>query len=579
MIETVHQISLKIKYKIMHTTRIFPAITCLLALSLAGCIPQNVRDDSTAAASNTPAATATATQPAAPQNSDATSSADTNTASDTPATASDSGQNANSANAPDDAFAIKIDTDRSLWSHLRAGFSLESGLDHKRTQTQLDWYSSHQEYLERVIDRAEPFLHYILTEAQKRKLPTEMVLLPIVESAFQPFAYSHGRAAGLWQFIPSTGKIYGLKQNWWYDGRRDIHASTQAALDYLQNLGEQFNGNWLQALAAYNAGAGNVLRAIRENKRHGRPTDFWHLHLPRETEAYVPKLLALKEIITHPGLYDVSLRCVPFAPGFKVVDVGSQIDLALAAKLAGIDTDTLYMYNPAFNRWATPPDGPYKLILPTEAAITFQDNLKVFPDDKRITWRRHKIRPGETLSVIAVKYRTTTRQLRKVNKLRNNMIRAGHYLIIPVASRGRSAYSLTASMRRQTTQNITRGQRKIAHVVKSGESFWEIARDYHVDMHKLAKWNGMATRDPLRNGQKLVIWKKTSTSAASPHTLNNSASMRTISYTVRNGDSLSRIADRYRVSVNDLERWNNIEGRYLQPGQKLKLLIDVRNQG
>jgi len=567
----VHQTQLKIKRHILDATRIFPVLTCLLALSLAGCIPQNVRDDSTTATSDTPA-----TDAVVPQNNDA-SSAD-NKAADASAKASDSTQNADSLDTSDDEFAIKIDTDRSLWSHLRAGFSLETGLEHKRTQTQLDWYSSHQEYLERVIDRAEPFLHYILTEAQKRNLPTEMVLLPIVESAFQPFAYSHGRAAGLWQFIPSTGKIYGLKQNWWYDGRRDIHASTQAALDYLQNLGERFNGDWLQALAAYNAGAGNVQRAIRENKKRGKPTDFWHLNLPRETEAYVPKLLALKEIITHPGLYDISLRCVPFAPGFKVVDVGSQIDLALAAKLAGIDTDTLYMYNPAFNRWATPPDGPYKLILPTEAAITFEDNLKVLPDNQRITWRRHKVLPGETLSVIAVKYRTTTRQLRRVNKLRNNMIRAGHYLIIPVASRGRSAYSLTASMRRQTTQNIARGQKKIAHVVKSGESFWEIARDYHVDMHKLAKWNGMAVRDPLHDGQKLVVWKNTSASAA-PHSLSSSASLRTISYTVRNGDSLSRIADRYRVSVDDLERWNNIEGKYLQPGQKLKLLIDVRNQG
>lgn len=536
---------------------------------LAGCLPQGVRDDS---ADNT-AVAAPAPQPTAAQSNGAATTDDTAEAPD------QATSNAGIEDVGPDEFAIDIDTDRSLWSHLRAGFSLEDGLEHKRTQSQLEWYSSHQAYIERVIDRAEPFLHYILTEAQKRKIPTEMVLLPIVESAFQPFAYSHGRAAGLWQFIPSTGKIYGLKQNWWYDGRRDIHASTQAALDYLQNLGEQFNGDWLQALAAYNAGAGNVRRAIRENEKHGKPTDFWHLHLPRETEAYVPKLLALKEIITHPGLYDISLRCVPFAPGFRVVDTGSQIDLGLAAKLAGIDIDTLYMYNPAFNRWATPPDGPYKLILPTEAAITFEDNLKVLPDDQRVTWRRHKINPGETLSVIAVKYRTTTRQLRRVNKLRNNSIRAGHYLIIPVASRGRSAYSLSASERKLTTQSIPRGQKKISHVVKSGESFWEIARDFDVDMHKLAKWNGMAVRDPLRDGQKLVIWKKGHVSAGSPLTLSSTASMRTISYTVRNGDSLSRIADHFRVSIDDLQRWNNIEGKYLQPGQKLKLLIDVRNQG
>ena len=477
-----------------------------------------------------------------------------------------------------DEFAIGEIDDHSLWNHLRMGFVLDSGMDQQRTQNELEWYSSHQDYLGRVMDRAEPFLYYILLEAEKRKLPGELVLLPIVESAFQPFAYSHGRAAGLWQFIPSTGKMYGLKQDWWYDGRRDIHASTQAALDYLENLGKEFNGNWLHALAAYNAGSGNVRRAIRENERKGKPTDFWHLPLPRETQAYVPKLLALKEIITRPELYEVSLHCIPYAPGFRVVDAGSQIDLALVAELADIDTETLYMYNPAFNRWTTPPDGPHQLILPAEAAITFEANLVALPDDQRLTWKRHLIRNGETLSEIAVKYHTTAAQLRKVNKIRGNNIRAGKHLLIPIASRERSAYSLSASQRLQNTQNTSRGDNKLTHTVKPGESFWEISRAYNVNMHALAKWNGMAVRDPLRDGQELVIWKKAA--ATVPMSLPaNGATMRNISYTVKNGDSLSRIADRFRVSIDDLERWNQLSGKYLQPGQKLKLLIDVRNQG
>lgn len=479
-----------------------------------------------------------------------------------------------------DEFAIGEIDDHSLWNHLRAGFALESGLDKERTQTQLDWYSSHLDYLDRVMTRAEPFLHYILIEAEKRNLPTELALLPIVESAFQPFAYSHGRAAGLWQFIPSTGRHYGLQQNWWYDGRRDIHASTLAALDYLENLGKQFDGDWLKALAAYNAGAGNVRRAVRKNKERGRPTDYWHLRLPAETQAYVPKLLALKELITNPAIYDLSLHCIPYAPGFRVVDAGSQIDLALAAKLANIDTETLYMYNPAFNRWATPPDGPHLLILPAEAAYTFEQNIKDFPDDQRLSWKRHKIRSGETLSDIAVKYNTTVRQLRKANKIRGNNIRAGHYMMIPIASRARTAYSLTASQRKLATQNTSRTGNKITHIVQPGESFWEISRNYNVNMRQLAKWNAMAVRDPLKNGQKLVIWSNAAAPAPTrPRSLPaNGATMRTISYTVRRGDSLARIADRYHVSIADLHRWNSITGKYLQPGQKIKVLIDVRNQ-
>ena len=359
-----------------------------------------------------------------------------------------------------DEFAIGPLEDQTLWGHIRDGFVIEDGLEHQRTRSELEWYRSHKEYLDRVMTRAEPFLHYILTEAEKRQLPTELVLLPIVESAFQPFAYSHGRAAGLWQFIPSTGRMYGLKQNWWYDGRRDIHASTQAALNYLEALGKEFKGDWLHALAAYNAGSGNVRRAIRKNKKRNKPIDYWNLDLPKETRAYVPKLLALKEIVTNPREHEVTLHCIPYAPGFIEVDTGSQIDLALAAELADIDIETLYMYNPAFNRWSTPPEGPHRLILPAEAASLFEENLEALPEEERLSWKRHKIADGETLSEIAVKYNTTVAHLRKVNKIRGNNIRAGKHLLIPVASRDRDVYSLTAGQRKQATQNTSRGQTK-----------------------------------------------------------------------------------------------------------------------
>ncbi|MDQ1362158.1 MAG: rane-bound lytic murein transglycosylase, partial [Pseudomonadota bacterium] len=199
----------------------------------------------------------------------------------------------------------------NAWDRLRAGMQMDDAPDHPRLLAELDWYVSHADYLARVIDRAEPFMHYILNELEARNMPAELALLPIVESAFQPFAYSHGRAAGIWQFIPSTGKLYGLKQNWWYDGRRDVYASTKSALKYLDSLDRDFKGDWSHALAAYNAGSGNVRRAIARNKMKHKPTDFWNLDLPAETRAYVPKLLALKRIISNPESYGISLRCVP----------------------------------------------------------------------------------------------------------------------------------------------------------------------------------------------------------------------------------------------------------------------------
>ena len=476
--------------------------------------------------------------------------------------------------AESDPFELQDYPTYSIWPRIRAGFQIDTHLEHPRVQRQLDWYSRHPDYLYRTMTRAEPFIHYILDEAEKRGLPTELVLLPIVESAYQPFAYSHGRAAGIWQFIPSTGRLYGLEQNWWYDGRRDIYASTQAALQYLQNLSKLFDGDWTLALAAYNSGSGTVQRAIRKNKKKGKPTDFWHLDLPKETRAYVPKLMALKELVESPELYEIGLRCIPDAPGFVSVDTEAQIDLALAAELAELDLETLYSYNPAFNRWATSPDGPHRLLLPFDNAEVFKANLAVYPDDQRVQWKRHKIKNGETLSHIAVKYGTTVRELRKVNSIKGNNIRAGKHLLIPVASRDQASYTLSSTQRLKALQSANKKNKtRINHIVQNGESFWTISRKYKVNMHRLAKWNGMAVRDPLRKGQKLVVWTNNTGGKTKP-----SRNIQKISYTVRNGDSLSRIANRYSVSIDDLHRWNSIKGKYIQPGQRLKLYVDITEQ-
>ncbi len=466
----------------------------------------------------------------------------------------------------------------TVWQHIQAGFQLPSHLEQKKLRSELAWYAKHNAYIERVMLRSEPFLHYILSEAKKRGIPTELVLLPIVESAFLPFAYSHGRAAGIWQFIPSTGRLYGLKQNWWYDGRRDIYASTQAALKYLSNLNKLFDGDWLLALAAYNSGPGTVRRAIKRNKKLNRPTDFWNLKLPKETRSYVPKLLALKELFTNPEKYDLSLRCIPYVPGFKRVNLDSQIDLALAAELAGIELETLYNYNPGYNRWATPPEGPHQLILPVDAAEILSANLEHLEKKDRIRWQRHRIKTGETLSQIAVKYDTTIRHLRKVNRIRGNNIRAGKHLLIPVASRKRSVYTLSAGQRLSAIKNTRKGKNRIQHIVKQGESFWRLSQIYNVDMRKLAKWNGMAVRDPLRQGQKIIIWKNKATTLGAFNQSRPSARIQPLNHTVRNGDSLSRIANRYSVSVKDLQRWNKIKNKLLQPGQRIKVYVDITEQ-
>jgi len=469
--------------------------------------------------------------------------------------------------------------ENNLWDRIRQGFSLEDS-EEKRTVAEREWYANHQAYLDRTIERAQPYLHLIVEEAERLNVPSELVLLPIVESAFQPFAYSHGRAAGIWQFIPSTGRLYGLKQNWWYDGRRDIDASTRAALKYLSNLSKSFDNDWLLALAAYNSGQGTVRNAIKHNLRRGKGTDFWSLNLPRETRAYVPKLLALRAIINDPEQYGVRLKPIADKPYLTKVDTNTQIDLALAADLAGISLEELYRLNPAFNRWATAPTGPHNLLVPIDRAEDFNHKLAELPESERIKWARHKVKSGENLGLIANKYHTTVNMLRQVNKIHGHMIRAGSSLIIPVATKKMNNYTLSAMQRRHAIQNTPKHGNKLHYRVRKGDSLWNIARHYGVSVNTLAKWNGIAPRDVLREGQRLVIWVSYGkTESPTSIQLATSATTQRINYIVRNGDSLARISQRFKVKISELRRWNALpENRYLQPGQRLKLYVDVTRQ-
>jgi membrane-bound lytic murein transglycosylase D len=463
---------------------------------------------------------------------------------------------------------------------LRQGFELDYE-DNQRTEAERKWFVRHPEYLNRVFTRAQRYMPYIVAELERRGLPLELALLPIVESAYDPFAYSHGRAAGLWQMIPGTARRFGVKQNWWYDGRRDIVDSTRAALDYLEYLEDINDGNWLNAIASYNSGEGNVLRSVRKNRKAGKPIDFWYLRLPKETSMYVPKLLALVEIVADPARYGVTLPEVPNEQQFVVHDIDSQLDLALAAELAGVDIDTIYAYNPGYNRWSTDPAGPHQLVMPVDVAGAFMAALDEVPVRERVRWQRHKVRSGEAISQIAQQYGTTVSALRAANNLRGNTIRAGHYLMIPVATKPLSAYSQSADARLARTQNRQRAGNKIEHVVRSGESFWTISRRYGVTHRALAKWNGMAPGDPLSIGKKLVVWTDRSNVVDSPATspVQTANTQRKLRYTVRKGDSLYLIARRFRVGIDQIARWNGIDrDKILRPGQKLNLYVDVTAQ-
>jgi membrane-bound lytic murein transglycosylase D len=355
--------------------------------------------------------------------------------------------------------------------------------------------------------------------------------------------------------------------------------STRAALDYLEYLYKLNDGDWLNAIASYNSGEGNVLRSVKRNRKAGKPEDFWNLRLPRETSMYVPKLLALVDIVRNPERYNLTLPAVLDEPQFVVADIGSQLDLALAAELAGVDVDTVYTFNPGYNRWSTDPAGPHRLVLPVDVAEDFEMALAEVPEKERVRWLRHKVKNGEAISQIAVKYNTTVSEIRSANNLRGNTIRAGHYLLIPVASKPLSAYSKSADARLAKTQNRKRAGNKVEHVVRNGESFWTISRQYGITHRQLAAWNGMAPGDTLPVGRKLVIWTDKSAGPRTSPTAALGNTTRKLRYTVRRGDSLYLIANRFRVSINDIARWNNLDrNKILRPGQKLTMFVDVTRQ-
>jgi membrane-bound lytic murein transglycosylase D len=456
-----------------------------------------------------------------------------------------------------------------VFDRIRAGFKLED-IESRQIDVQLAFFANNPQYLERVFGRAIPYLHHIVQEIERRGMPLELALLPVVESAFEPYARSWATANGLWQFMPGTGERFGLKQDWWYDGRRDVLESTRAALDYLQYMHDEFFDDWLLAIAAYNCGEFRVQREVKKNRALGKPVDFFSLSLPSETRAYVPKLMAMRRLVANPEDYGIAFSPIPNEPYFAKVETGGQLDLTLAAELAGITLDEVYELNPGFHRWATDPAGPHFLLLPRETADAFKSNLELLSQDERVRVSLHKVKSGESVASIAKKYKTQAIVVRDMNSLENGApLVVGSELRVPTAVVNLPAKVMLAAARVDGHGGRT-GRRPGVHVVRSGDSLWRIAKRNRMDVATLARLNGMGPGDTLRAGQKLVLNTRASTSKKSAST----GSARQVSYKVRSGDTLSRIAKVFGVTVSDLVSWNGISKHStLRPGQKLTVNV------
>jgi membrane-bound lytic murein transglycosylase D len=445
----------------------------------------------------------------------------------------------------------------TIWERMVDQFALESCEAHPSAIAWAEWYAARPDYMNRIFKRAEP----------KRNMPGEFVLLPVVESAFDPFAFSSGRAVGTWQFIAATGKRYGLQQNWWYDGRRDVYSATQAALQYLQDMSIMFDGDWLHAMAGYNSGEGRVGRAIKKQRAKGQPEDYWNLKLPRETRGYVPKLLGLQCLFNNPEKYGLELPPIANAPVVKLVDMGTQADLIITAQMAEMSVEDLFRLNAGFNRWATAPEGPYHLVMPLANAATIESKLERLEPAALMRWDQITVKNGDTLGKLAQEYHVPLSVLRTANEGSGDLIRIGQKLRLPREGSDRidPLYASTASELQSLQARLVAPSRR-SHRIRPGESLSVIANRYGVSVNNLQRWNKISNPHSIRAGQTLAIFQQ----QVAPKSTASSQTR----YTVQHGDTLWGIARKYRVKMNDLMRWNNLSSAsVLQPGQRLNVML------
>lgn len=509
--------------------------------------------------------------------------------------------NANSAN--NDATEVVTISSDDLWQRIKNGYAMPESTS-KLTANHENWYSSRPDYIKRMVERSQRYLFHIVEEVEKRGMPTEIALLPMIESAYNPQANSTSNASGIWQFIPSTGKHFGLKQNWWVDNRRNITFATEAALTYLQKLHAMF-GAWDLALAAYNAGEGTVGRAIEKNRKLGLPTDYESLNLPPETRNYVPKLQAVKNIMTNPENYGIDIQTIANTPYFAKVNAPAQIDSRLAARLAEISDDEFLALNPSYKRpVVTSSNENHDLLLPILSAQTFRTNLANY-DKPLVSWQTYHAKRGERMEAIANKFGINVTKLRNVNNLpTQNKIKSAATILVPngkqtdfkskevatdlntdesttftqghvLTSQQNAANIDMVSLQNMVADSSKAGENElvvsnnVTHKVKKGEVMQSIAKRYGVSVKQIMVANSLKT-NRLKAGQLLNINTDANSKTTKSASYKNATKKQI--YIVKRGDTLHSIAEKFDVAITDIKRWNKKVSQHIQPGNKLTIM-------
>ena len=451
---------------------------------------------------------------------------------------------------PKPVIAKKLDTTyESIWERIAVNSTIQNQPLDEETLKYLNSYLSNPEQLNKLLVKGEYFIFFVLEQLEKYDLPPELALLPYIESNYDPFSISASGAMGLWQFMPATARIYGLEDTWWYEQRHDPLISTRAAVRYLAYLHNRFGKDLTYTLSAYNGGPTLLEKQIKLNRRMNKDVGYKSLKLPRQTKSYVPKFKAIAELIINSKKYDIQLPKFPNRSVLGQITLDGQIEIFAFSEFSNLKPEFIYKLNAGYTKWASPPGKTTTFNIPIEFVEPLNNKKDGFTQANQINWVTHKVSKGDSLWKIADQYDTEVSVLKKVNYLQSNLLNLNQQLLIPLSN--------------SKNQTFIPYQ---AHIISEGDTLWGLGIKYGISPTEIAKNNGLKINAGLRIGKQLNIGNKNIY-----RTINSKK--RTILYSVKQGDSLYRIADIFNIQIKDIIELNSISENEIKPGQVLKIII------
>ena len=439
---------------------------------------------------------------------------------------------------------------KNVWQYIIANSSnYEDVIINEQTLIFMNTHIKDVDKFSDYLNKSYYFIYYVIQEFEAANLPVELALIPFIESNYDPFSISPSGAVGLWQFMPKTGKLYNLEKSWWNEDRHDPFRSTHAAIGYFKYLFERFDNDIYLALAAYNAGPTYLDRQIRKNKRRGLDTDFWSLNLSNQVTQYVPKYVALRELVFNAEKYGLTLPEIPTESVVEKIEIPGQVEILVLSEYLDIKPELLYKLNAGYTKWASAPKDKSTFYIPIEKSILLSNSDSPFENVNQINWISHVVTQGDSLWKLATKYDTEVNIIKEINYIENDLLSINDTLLIPLS--------------KTKTNNFIPFE---MHIVSEGDSLWSISRKYNIDLIDLTRMNSLTTSSYLQLGQQLTIGNK------NIHR-NIESKRRTILYSVKQGDNLYKISDLFDVTVGSIKEINDFKGNSLMPGQIIKVAI------